>query len=1195
MSADARSSSVIRAVAIGAKTTKPLEQVVKALPEGGGFALVIACPGDGDVAATLRPISALPVIEVRGGVSLEPDRVFVIPPNCEGAFHRGELQVVSSGELQAPAPIDRLLRSLADEHGSQAAGVILNGHGSDGVIGIKRIKEAGGLTIAQIPDGDNDEMPRAAIATGMVDLVLPLSEIGERLAAFGRQDDGAAASADEVERRGPEGIADTLRDILTLVRIRSGHDFGSYKRATLYRRVSRRMQVCQCESIVAYHRYLRDHPGERSHLLRDFLISVTNFFRDRSAFDALATAVIPKLFAGKTASDQVRVWVSGCATGEEAYSIGMLLCEHASNLIESPQLQIFATDIDDDALAEARVGRYPDTIAADVALERLQRFFTQDNDHYRVSKELREIVLFSPHNLLRDPPFSRLDLISCRNLLIYLNRDAQDRALHVFHFGLRPDGFLFLGSSESAENATMFAGLDVKHRLFTRRPSSSHLGGDAIVTTGRWHPPTPLPAPPPTAERVSSGELHHKLVEQYAPPSVLVNEDLDVVHVSEHAGRFLQVTGGEPTRQILRLIQPALRVDLRTAIYAARQPGRDSDTRQVRFTDGERPRVIEIRVRAVDQPELGRGSLLVLFDELDPSRSIAGSEQPENAALEPVMREIEDELRRTRDQLRTTIEQYETSLEELKASNEELQAMNEELRSATEELETSKEELQSVNEELTTLNHELKLKVDEVSHANSDLQNLMTSTDIGVMFLDRGLNIKRFTPRAQDLFNVIPSDIGRPFAHLTHRLEADDLPQLAQSVLQTLRTLEREVSSRDGRRYLARLLPYRSLVDRIDGVVLTLVEVSDLRDAIDARRRTEAALAATEGRLRFALRATPMLVVSQDAQLRTTWGYVLGKELEAGSSGFTELLAPGSGEQFTQIAERVLRTGEGQRAELDVVIKGERRTYDVRIERNNDLGIDAVGFDITPSKLAEAALRDADRRKDEFLATLSHELRNPLTPLKVALDIAKLAGDDTARLQESRGIMERQVAQLSQLVDDLLDLSRITQGKIEIERVPVDPAAVVEAALEAARPLIQQRRHALAVEVPKVPCRVLGDWARLTQVLTNLLNNAAKYTPEGGHIELRVETDLPHKLLRVRVRDDGEGISADMLPKIFDIFVQCRDQEGRSHGGLGIGLNLVRRLVELHGGHVAAFSEGPGRGSEFTVELPLATDKNQSP
>jgi two-component system CheB/CheR fusion protein len=519
--------------------------------------------------------------------------------------------------------------------------------------------------------------------------------------------------------------------------------------------------------------------------------------------------------------------------------------------------------------------------------------------------------------------------------------------------------------------------------------------------------------------------------------------------------------------------------------------------------------------------------------------------------------------------------------------------MNEELRSATEELETSKEELESVNEELTTLNHELKLKVDEISHANNDLQNLMTSTEIGVVFLDRALNIKRFTPRAKDLINVIPGDVGRPLAHLTHRLESDDLPGLASSVLQTLRTIEREVRTREGRRYLARLLPYRSLDDRIDGVVLTFIEVSDLRDATDARQRVEATLLATEQRLRIALRNAPMIVVGVDDQLRTRWGYVRGEQLEPPSDptgsitpGLLELLAPGQADRLAELTRDVAARGGVRHAELDVMVARERRTYDFRIESNGP-EFSIIGFDITPNKLAEAALVDVDRRKDEFLATLSHELRNPLTPLQAALDIANLAAGDPAKLEYTREIMRRQVAHLTRLVDDLLDVSRLTQGKIQVERMRIDLARAVEDAVDAIRPLLVERNHALDVELPDAAYPVIGDHTRLTQVITNVLSNAVKYTPPGGRIRLSMAADAPRGLVTLRVSDNGDGIAAELLPNVFEIFVQGKPPS-RSNGGLGIGLNLVRRLVELHGGTVSASSPGVGRGTEVTVELPLA-------
>ena len=841
-----------RVVAFGGNPAWPMIQVVlERLPPNPGFASVVLLDDGQDAEGVARRLDGrakVAVVVGADGDELDPDCVYLVSRRTDAIVANGRLRLMPPAANRAP--LDRLLRSLADELGRTATGVVLAGTGVDGAIGLKRIKEAGGIAMVQTPDAaPHDAMPRAAIATGIADVVAPVGNIADQLVKLA----GGSPSLAEIvaDRARGEAAAEALRDVLSLVRIRSGHDFGQYKRATLLRRIARRMQVTQTQSYAEYHRYLREHPLELSGLLRDFLISVTNFFRDPEAFAALTGHVVPHLFRDKTRSDQVRVWVAGCATGEEAYSIGMLLAEHADRLTDPPQLQIFATDIDEDALVEARAGRYPDTIAADVSPARLDRFFVPEGNYYRIRKELREMVLFSPHNVLRDPPFSRLDLVSCRNLLIYLNRDAQNRVLNIFHFGLRPGGYLLLGSSESAENPTLqFEALEGKHRIYLRRTIPSTLQVESIVPsglrTGRWQLSTAIPDLPHGIERSAlPGEVHHRLVELYAPPSVLVNEDLDIIHVSDRAGPYLTVSGGEPTRQLLRLVHPALRLDLRTALYAARQPSAGADTRIVRFTDNGSERQVRLHVQIAEAKELGRGRSLVLvvFDERTGTDDADAAPSPAaDPAMEPVVRQLEDELHRTRDHLRATVEQYETSIEELKASNEELHAINEELRSTTEELDTSKEELQSVNEELTTLNHELKLKVDEVGRANSDLQNLMTSTDIGVLFLDRDLNIQRFTERARDLFNVIPSDIGRPLSHLTHKLDADDLTESAQTVLQNLRMIERDVRARDGRRYLARLLPYRSVDDRIEGVVATFINVTDLKLAEDAVRDRDAVM-----------------------------------------------------------------------------------------------------------------------------------------------------------------------------------------------------------------------------------------------------------------------------------------------------------------------------------------------------------------
>jgi two-component system CheB/CheR fusion protein len=1164
-----------RVVLVGARDVDAVAAVVGALPAHSGLAVVVACDCD-EVVPAVRAKATASVIEVTERVQIAADHVYLVPRDREARFEHDTLVV--RDPRAGRAVLDVLLRSAANAFGRASIALILAGDGEDGALGIKRIKEVCGLTIAQhVPDLPAG-MPTAAIATGCIDLVLALDRIGPQLVALLAEED--RPSGDDERRE--EAAADTLRDILNLVRVRSGHDFSMYKRGTLFRRIARRMQVCDCVSILAYHQLLRDRPAELAHLLRDVLISVTSFFRDPEVFESIEREVIPKLFASKASGEAVRVWTAGCASGEEAYSLGILLLEHASQLRMRPAIQIFATDIDERALAEARLGVYPATAPADLSPRWLERYFTRENGSLRVTRELRELVLFSPHNVLRDPPFSRLDLVACRNLLIYLNREAHHRVLTMFHFGLRPEGFLVLGTSESTESSSMFGSLEAKCRIYTRRAGPASLG-ESLASSSRWA--SAIGSSGDAASRsVRAGELHHRAVEQYAPPSVLVDSELEIVHVSEHAGGFLQVSGGAPTRQVLRLCHPALQSDLRSAIYAARQ--QQVASRLVRFEDGGRARAVELRVRSVDQPGLGAGALLVMFEEQLAGEAPGGHSRLD-ATVDPVMHELENELVRTREQLRGTIERYESSLEELNASNEELQVMNEELRSMTEQLATSKEELQSVNQELTTLNHELKLGVDEVSHTSSDLQNLMASSEIAVVFLDRALNLKRFTPRARDLFNVIASDIGRPLAQITHQLETGELPDIARSVLQSLHVVEREVRTRDGGRYFARCLPYRSIDERIEGVVLTFVDIAELRDAVDARERSEQALARVEERLRVALRAAPIAILSFDRTGRPVWGYTMGVELSGGELDDLSMFAGGHAERLHEVVTTVSGQRAGQRIELAIVVEGVIRTYDFRVEPTAS-GATAVGFDITPSKLAAAALRDADRKKDELLATLSHELRNPLAPLQVAIDVAKLVEIDPVKRSQTFWIMERQVAMLSRLVDELLELSRITQGEVELERGPVELARILESAIEATRPTIDAAGQELRIQLSGRSAFVDGDAQRLEQVFTNLLSNATKFTPSEGHID--VDVALTHDRAVIRIADDGVGIDPESLPHIFEIFVPSRDEHGLARGGLGIGLNVVRHLVELHGGTVAALSEGRGRGSAFVVELPITKD-----
>ena len=785
------------------------------------------------LAEILQVTCSLPVTQVSNREGIVPNHVYVIPPNQKLEITDGHLVLTTMiGIEERRSPVDLFFRTLAEARESEAVAVILSGTGANGSMGLKRIKEHGGVAFVQdLNEAEYSDMPRNAIATGMVDYILPVAQIPAKILSY-KAHVGTVQIPEQPEET-PKTDEQALVDIFTHLRIRTGHDFSNYKRATILRRIDRRLGLREVNSLSDYSRYLREKPSEVQLLMKDLLISVTNFFRDHESIEMLTSKVMPRLFESKKSDEPIRVWVPGCATGEEAYSIAILFSEYLSTNVRPPSLQIFATDLDQEAIQVAREGLYKDAEVADISPERLRRFFNRESDGYRVRRELREVILFAAHNVIKDPPFSHLDLISCRNLLIYLNRIAQTRVLEVFHFALNPSGYLFLGASESVDGTgDLFGVVDKEHHIFRSRPVPSRAFPVPEVTfrpilslTEREKTPEERRA----IERLSYADLHLRLLEQYGPPSVVVNEEYDIVHLSDRAGKYLQVTGGEPSHNLLKVIRPELRLELRTALYQAVNDRTNVEARGLTVGIEEGVQLVDIIVRPVLREEdATRGFVLVLFEE-------AGT--PENTAIrravasdDPLARRLEDELVHSKSQLRATVEQYEIQQEELRASNEELQAMNEELRSAAEELETSKEELQSINEELTTVNQELKIKIEELSQANNNFQNLMNSTNIGTVFLDRTLTVRQFTPAARETFNLIPTDIGRPLMDITSKLDEQDLLPTIDSVLSNLKTIEREVKAND-RSFILSVSPYRTGDDRIDGVVITLVDVTDLTRA----------------------------------------------------------------------------------------------------------------------------------------------------------------------------------------------------------------------------------------------------------------------------------------------------------------------------------------------------------------------------
>ncbi len=843
---------------------EPLQTFFSNMPPNPGMAFVVIMHLSPDYESNLDSILAkvtkMPVIQVNQNQKIEANHVYVIPPTHLLSMEDTHIELAQlQRENGKRVAVDLFFRALAESQEARAICIVLSGTDSDGSIGLKRVKERGGLTIAQEPDeAQYDEMPRNAIETGMVDWILPVAQMPARLLKMLSKEPSLRLPSvhPPTQESGGADAETALRQILEFLEASTGHNFIHYKRATILRRLARRLQVNGLEDLPSYLDYMRTNAGESVALLQDLLISVTNFFRDKTAFEALEM-MLPSLLRGKNENEQIRVWVSGCATGEEAYSLAMILAEYVENHAPTLKVQVFATDIDTGAIAFAREGLYPTSIVADVSPERLRRFFVPEQGRYRIRKDLRETVLFAAHNLLRDPPFSTLDLISCRNLLIYFGSEAQERVFDTFHFALRPGGHLMLGSSEAVGASPLFSPLDKRNRIFERRemprpalplqtlqvPALPRRRSTAILPATLL-PPATLGATPGDAvaaraevqeERGFSnfGELHLQLLEEYAPPSILVNEDYDIVHLSDGAGRFLQWGGGEVSINLLKVAPPELRLELQTALFQALQSGERVEVPQLPVrTDGQL-RSVRLMVRPLMREGAGQSFLLVIFE--------LQSETPQLAPIadEPVARRLETELQHVRTQLKATSRQYEVSTEELKASNEELQAMNEELRSATEELETGREELQSVNEELITVNAELKHKVEEVSLANSNLNNLMASTEIATIFLDRVGRIRRYTPRAIELFHLIPTDVGRPLADLRHKFRYEDWARDAQKTLADLSVIEHEVRTQDGQWFLSRMLPYRTVEDHIDGVVLTFVDITARKNAEEATRSSE--------------------------------------------------------------------------------------------------------------------------------------------------------------------------------------------------------------------------------------------------------------------------------------------------------------------------------------------------------------------
>jgi two-component system CheB/CheR fusion protein len=813
----------------------------------------------------LSKYTAINIFEMEDGMKIEPNCMYLNPPDKEVSLLNGVLYLTNpQGTHAVRLPIDHFFRSLAEDQRETAIGIILSGTGTDGTQGIKAIKGEGGMTMVQEEkQAKYDSMPRSAINTGYVDFILPVEKMPGELVKYIKHPyvDGAGKTLTPKQE-----YLNTVTKIFLLIRSSTGHDFSHYKQNTIRRRIERRMAVHQIDRITDYLHYLQGNAPEVDNLFKDMLITVTNFFRDSDAFEMVDKKVVHTVLESKSFDSAIRVWVPGCATGEEAYSLAMLFLEEMDNTDKNLNMQIFATDIDAEAVEHARAGVYPDSIAADVSAKRLKKFFTKVDNTYVINKRVREVVVFAVQNLIKDPPFSRLDLVSCRNVLIYMDSLLQKQVLPLFHYVLNPEGFLFLGTSESiGEFADSFAPVNTKWKIFRRK---------GVASERAEHPALPFYESPAGVLGVERRQLPAEInvrqvaesliLQDYAPPCVLLNEKHEIIYFHGNTDTFLSPPTGEPTFDILKMVRDELRYTLSALIHKAFTQKKALASKGLTMKYGGSVKTIDLIVRPMpERRDMPLMSMVIFEDKTAVEKGREKKKKPARVGgVEPRVKALEQELQSTKEYLQTTIEELETSNEELKSTNEELQSTNEELQSTNEEMETSKEELQSTNEELETVNSELQSKVEQLSRANNDLNNLLSSTEIGTIFLDTELCISRFTPSMTRVFNLIQTDIGRPMSDITGKVNYKDLSRDARAVLDTLVVKETEMQSTDGNWFKMRIMPYRTVDNIIDGIVLTFVDITEQKSAQtelrDARDYAEGIVETVRG---------PLLILDTDLKV----------------------------------------------------------------------------------------------------------------------------------------------------------------------------------------------------------------------------------------------------------------------------------------------------------------------------------------
>jgi two-component system CheB/CheR fusion protein len=1257
-------------VGIGASAggLEAFKKLLEHLPVDTGMAFVLVQHLDPDHESALTEILAratkMPVREVTDKVELQANHVYVIPPDKQLTVKRGQLRLRSREPAAGAArSIDGFLESLAQEQQERAIGVILSGTASDGTLGLEAIKAEGGVTFAQDSSAKYDSMPRNAVAAGCVDFVLPPEGIARELARIAKHPHlargGLTRAAQPRGGESPEGVVGVvptggahdaagrriedggLRKILLLLRNQRGVDFSLYKPSTTQRRIARRMVLSKCETLEAYAGFVRGNEKEQQALYADLLISVTSFFRNPEAFETLKKEVFAKLLQHRRPDEPVRIWVAGCSTGQEVYSIAMAYQEFCENRSRAPELQIFGSDLNEALLEKARLGLYPRSLVEELSPERRRRFFVEVEGGCRISKGLRERCVFARHNLLSDPPFSRLDLISCRNLLIYLEAHSQQKILPAFHYALKPNGFLFLGASESlGSSAELFEPVDKKTRIYCRKPGVA--------------PRLPLPVSRTRAEGAKSGAPEGKAIEghageanalreadrvianRFAPPGVLVDSNLRIVQSRGETGNYLGLGTGKASFDVLKMARGDLMLPLRAAINRARKHGKAVRAENLSLSHDAQGRRVNLEV--IPLKNLKEHYYLICFEEgpgpegrgrqasqgvVQPqggARSVRA--QPEAGAVGRRVAGLGRELRETRDYLQSVQEQYEAANEELQASNEEMTSANEELQSMNEELETSKEELESSNEELTTVSEEMVNRNRELSRLNSDLNNLQASINTSILVVGRDLRIQRFTPLAEKVFNLLATDVGRPLGQIRHNLAFPRLEAFITESIDTISAQEQEVRDSAGNWYVLRVRPYLTVENKIDGAVVVLVDVNVLK-------QTEAKIQEERHFAQAVIEAVPPLVILEsDLRVRNanaafyatfkvnaeqTEGrliYEVGNgqwNIPALRTLFGEILPQKKvfnqyevTHTFDDIGRRTMLISGGQIDHVQAIVMA---VEDITVRKEAEAVL-ARSKEELEGLVAErtAKLQELVAELEHFSYSITHDMR---APLRSMIGFAEMMAEQCAECHEHdpNGFLKRiktSAGRMDSLITDALNYSKAVRQELPSE--PVDAGALLRGMLDS-YPELQPAKVRIEI-VGELPL-VMGNQAGLTQCFSNLLGNAVKFVKPGEPPEIRIcaeevqgersqdqsrpsgaghsQSLIPGRWVRIWVEDKGIGISKEMLPRVFDMF----SRGSNSHGGTGIGLALVRKVAQRMGGSAGVESE-EGKGSRFWLELRTA-------